>query len=325
MESKRIKRIGVLTSGGDSPGMNAAIRAIARTASANSIACLGIRRGYNGLINEDVIELDARRVDGIITHGGTMLYTARCEEFKTREGIVKAVHTCSYLGIDSLIAIGGDGTFRGAKDLSENGIRIIGIPGTIDNDISSTEYTIGFDTACTTALDAVDKLRDTMQSHERCSVVEVMGRHAGHLALYVGIASGATAVLTPESPVDFEEDIFEKIRTGRIRGRNHHIIIVAEGFGNAQEVADRIHEETGIETRVTILGHVQRGGSPTVRDRVAATLMGSYAVDILMEGKQNRIVCMQNGKICDMDIIEALNMSKPLDPNMLKVQKIVSI
>ncbi|MDP4110260.1 MAG: 6-phosphofructokinase [Bacillota bacterium] len=325
MEPKRIKRIGVLTSGGDSPGMNAAIRAIARSASAYSIECLGIRRGYNGLINGDVISLDARSVDGIITRGGTMLYTARCEEFKTEEGINKAVNTCQYLGMDSLITIGGDGTFRGAKDLSDKGIHTIGIPGTIDNDIVCTEYTIGFDTACNTALDAVDKLRDTMHSHERCSVVEVMGRHAGYLAMYVGLSAGATAILTPESPVDFEEDIFEKIRHARISGRSHHIIIVAEGYGKADEIAERIHQETGIEARVTILGHVQRGGSPTARDRVAATMMGSYAVELLKSGSTNRVVCMKDGKICDFDITEALQMSKELDPAMQKVQKLVSI
>ncbi|MCX7614623.1 MAG: 6-phosphofructokinase [Clostridiales bacterium] len=324
MGAAKVKRIGVLTSGGDSPGMNTAIRAIVRTCAAYSIECLGIRRGYNGLINGDVVELDSRSVDGIITLGGTMLYTARCEEFKTESGIQKAANTCAYLGIDSLITIGGDGTFRGARALSEKGIKTIGIPGTIDNDIDCTDYTIGFDTACNTALDAVDKLRDTMQSHERCSVVEVMGARAGHLALYVGIASGATAVLTPETPVDFETDVFEKIRRGRISGRNHHIIIVAEGFGKVNEIADCIHHETGLETRVTILGHVQRGGSPTARDRVAATTMGCLAVDLIYQGKTNRVVCMRNGIICDLDITEALNMKKELSSEMLRAQKIVS-
>ena len=305
--------------------MNATIRAIVRTSAAYSIECLGIRRGYNGLINGDVVALDPRSVDGIITLGGTMLYTARCLEFKTEEGIQKAANTCCYLGIDSLITIGGDGTFRGARALSEKGIKTVGIPGTIDNDIVCTDYTIGFDTACNTALGAIDKLRDTMQSHERCSVVEVMGAKAGHLALYVGIAAGATAVLTPESPVDFEADIFEKIRRGRITGKNHHIIIVAEGFGKVNEVAERIHQETGLETRVTILGHVQRGGSPTARDRVAATRMGNYAVELINQGKTNRVVCMQDGEICDLDITEALTMKKELSADMLRIQKTVSI
>ncbi|MEG2857855.1 MAG: 6-phosphofructokinase, partial [Clostridia bacterium] len=279
-----IKRIGVLTSGGDAPGMNAVIRAVARSAAYYNISCLGIRRGYNGLINGDMIELDARSVNGIISRGGTMLYTARCPEFMSEEGMNKAASTCKYLGIDGIIAIGGDGTFRGARDLAAHGISTIGVPATIDNDISSTHYSIGFDTACNTALDAVDKLRDTMQSHERCSVVEVMGRHAGHLALYVGIACGATAVLVPEKDLDFEKDVVEKIRLGRINKRSHFIIIVAEGVGNAIEVSRKIQEETGIDSRVTILGHIQRGGSPTARDRVMASRMGEYAVETIMAG-----------------------------------------
>ena len=285
MEKKPIRRIGILTSGGDAPGMNAVIRAVVRTASAHGISVLGIRRGYSGLINGDIIELSARSVDGIIRKGGTMLYTARCKEMTTEEGLQKAVDTCKYLGIDGLICCGGDGTFRGAQALSRQGVPCIGVPGTIDNDIVCTDYTIGFDTACNTAVECIDKLRDTMQSHERCSVVEVMGRHAGHLALNVGCAVGATATLLPEQEIDFDVDVIDKMRTGRIKGRNHHIIIVAEGYGSAQMVADRIHENTGIDTRVTILGHIQRGGTPTSQDRIMATRMGYWAVKCIEIGR----------------------------------------
>jgi len=316
---KAIKRIGVLTSGGDAPGMNAAIRSVVRTAMGYGISCLGIRRGYNGLINGDVVEMNARSVDGLVVKGGTMLYTARCDEFKTPEGQKKAAATCKYLGIDGLIAIGGDGTFRGALDLSRTGVNTIAIPGTIDNDIACTDYTIGFDTACNTALEAIDKLRDTMQSHERCSVVEVMGRHSGNLAMYVGIACGATATLIPEADIDFDSAIIETMRHGRISGRNHHIIIVAEGYGHAQAVAERIHEETGVEARVTVLGHVQRGGRPTCRDRVTATRFGTKAVDLLMEGKTNRVVCYQKHLITDIDIEEALAMQKSFHADLYDV------
>lgn len=302
-----IKRIAILTSGGDAPGMNSAIRAVVRTAVSEKISCLGIRRGYVGLINGDVHELDARSVDGINLKGGTMLYTARCPEFKTEEGLKRAANTCKYLGIDGLVVIGGDGTFRGARDLSQCGVATVGIPATIDNDIVCTNYTIGFDTACNTAIDAIDKLRDTMQSHERCSVVEVMGRNSGALAMYVGIACGATATLIPEEETNFEA-LYEKMRMARIHGRNHHIIIVAEGVGTADEIAKDIREHTGVETRVTVLGHVQRGGRPTARDRVAATRMGVKAVDTLIEGRTNRVICFQNNEIVDMDIMEGLNM-----------------
>ena len=281
---KQIRRIGVLTSGGDAPGMTALIRSVVRSASANDISVLGIRRGYSGLINGDIIEMGARSVDGIIRKGGTMLYTARCKEMLTEEGLQKAADTCRYLGIDGLICCGGDGTFRGAQALSRKGVPCIGVPGTIDNDIGCSDYTIGFDTACNTAIECIDKLRDTMQSHERCSVVEVMGRRAGHLALQVGCAVGATAICLPERQLDFDTEIVERMRIGRIKGRNHPIIIVAEGYGSAQEVADQIHEATGIDTRVTILGHIQRGGSPSAMDRVMATRMGYAAVRALMEG-----------------------------------------
>ena len=322
---KQIRRIGVLTSGGDAPGMNALIRSVVRSASANDISVLGIRRGYSGLINGDIIEMGARSVDGIIRKGGTMLYTARCKEMLTEEGLQKAADTCRYLGIDGLICCGGDGTFRGAQALSRKGVPCIGVPGTIDNDIGCSDYTIGFDTACNTAIECIDKLRDTMQSHERCSVVEVMGRRAGHLALQVGCAVGATAICLPERQLDFDTEIVEKMRIGRIKGRNHHIIIVAEGYGSAQAVAEQIHEATGIDTRVTILGHIQRGGSPSAMDRVMATRMGYAAVRALMEGKANRVVVSDNNIVTDIDIEEGLAQSKDLNQCLFEAQQTVAI
>ncbi len=322
---KQIRRIGVLTSGGDAPGMNALIRAVVRTASAHDISVLCIRRGYSGLINGDIIEMAARSVDGIIRKGGTMLYTARCKEMLTDEGLQKAADTCRYLGIDGLICCGGDGTFRGAQALSRKGVPCIGVPGTIDNDIVCTDYTIGFDTACNTAIECIDKLRDTMQSHERCSVVEVMGRRAGHLALHVGCAVGATAICLPERELNFDVDIIEKMRVGRIKGRNHHIIIVAEGYGAAQDVADRIHEATGIDTRVTILGHIQRGGSPSARDRVMATRMGYEAVMALEAGKTNRVIVFDDNRVTDLDIEEGLARQKDLEQDLFVAQQTVAI
>ena len=322
---KQIRRIGVLTSGGDAPGMNALIRSVVRSASANDISVLGIRRGYSGLINGDIIEMGARSVDGIIRKGSTMLYTARCKEMLTEEGLQKAADTCRYLGIDGLICCGGDGTFRGAQALSRKGVPCIGVPGTIDNDIGCSDYTIGFDTACNTAIECIDKLRDTMQSHERCSVVEVMGRRAGHLALQVGCAVGATAICLPERQLDFDTEIVEKMRIGRIKGRNHHIIIVAEGYGSAQAVAEQIHEATGIDTRVTILGHIQRGGSPSAMDRVMATRMGYAAVRALMEGKTNRVVVSDNNIVTDIDIEEGLAQSKDLNQCLFEAQQTVAI
>ena len=322
---KQIRRIGVLTSGGDAPGMNALIRSVVRSASANDISVLGIRRGYSGLINGDIIEMGARSVDGIIRKGGTMLYTARCKEMLTEEGLQKAADTCRYLGIDGLICCGGDGTFRGAQALSRKGVPCIGVPGTIDNDIGCSDYTIGFDTACNTAIECIDKLRDTMQSHERCSVVEVMGRRAGHLALQVGCAVGATAICLPERQLDFDTEIVERMRIGRIKGRNHHIIIVAEGYGSAQDVADQIHEATGIDTRVTILGHIQRGGAPSAMDRVMATRMGYAAVRALMEGKTNRVVVSDNNIVTDIDIEEGLAQSKDLNQCLFEAQQTVAI
>lgn len=326
MEGKKIRRIAVLTSGGDAPGMNAVVRAVVRTACANGIEVLGINHGYSGLLNNDFRKLTARSVDGLLQRGGTMLYTARCQEMMTEEGQQRAANNCRYLGIDGLICCGGDGTYRGALALARRGVPCIGIPGTIDNDIGCTEYTIGFDTASNTAIQCIDKLRDTMQSHERISVVEVMGRHAGHLALNVGCAVGAAAILVPEHEANFENDVIERVRQGRINQRNHHIIIVAEGYSmSTQEVADQVQEQTGMDTRVTILGHVQRGGAPTVRDRVIATQMGNYAVLALMEGKEKRIVAMQDGKIVDIDIEEALEMKKPLDEALYEAEQSISI
>lgn len=305
-----VKRIGVLTSGGDAPGMNPCVRSVVRTALYHGIEVYGIRRGWNGLISGDIIKLDEKSVSHTINRGGTILYTARSKEFMTEDGQRKAVSTCKFLGLDSVIAIGGDGTFRGARALSHYGINVIGIPATIDNDISCTNYCIGFDTAVNTAIECIDKLRDTMQSHERCSVVEVMGRNAGYLAMYVGLAVGATAVLVPEKPIDFEQDVIEKIRRARLNGFTHYMIVVAEGAGSAAEIAKQIKDSIDLDPRVTVLGHIQRGGVPTGRDRVNATKMGYLALELLLAGKNNRIVCTQNGRFTDIDIDEALNMHK---------------
>lgn len=307
-----IKRIGVLTSGGDAPGMNACVRSVVRAALYHGIECYGIRRGWNGLISGDVVRLDERSVAHIINRGGTILYTARSKEFMTDEGQHKAVSTCKFLGLEGIIAIGGDGTFRGARALSKHGINVIGIPATIDNDISCTNYCIGFDTAANTAIECIDKLRDTMQSHERCSVVEVMGRNAGYLAMYVGLAVGATAVLVPEEPIDFEQDVIEKIRQARFNGFTHYMIVVAEGAGSAADIAKRIKEAIDLDPRVTVLGHIQRGGVPSGRDRVNATKMGYLAVDLLRAGKSNRIVCTHDGGYTDVDITEGLDMKKSI-------------
>ena len=310
--SNAVKRIGVLTSGGDAPGMNAAVRAVVRTAIGRGIECVGIRRGWNGLINSDFVRLDSSSVSHIINKGGTILYTARSEEFMTEEGRQKAVATCKLLGLDGIVAIGGDGTFRGALELSRLGIPVVGIPATIDNDISCSKYTIGFDTACNTAIECIDKLRDTMQSHERCSVVEVMGRHAGYLALYVSIAVGATAVLLPERPLDFEHDVIEKIRQARLAGNTHYMIIVAEGAGSGFKIGKRIHEAVGVDPRVTVLGHIQRGGSPTGRDRETASRMGYAAVNALADGRGNCIVGTDEGHLVEIPIEEALAMTKTI-------------
>ena len=324
MENK-IKRIGVLTSGGDSPGMNAAVRAVVRTAVAHGVQCIGIRRGWQGLINSDFVQLDAASVGHIISRGGTMLYTARSKEFMTDEGRQKAVSTCKMLGLEGIVAIGGDGTFRGALQLSRLGIPVVGIPATIDNDIGCTNYTIGFDTACNTAIDCIDKLRDTMQSHERCSVVEVMGRNAGFLALYVGIAVGATAVLVPERELNFQKDVVERIRNARLAGSTHFMIVVAEGAGSAVEISKKIHEEVGIEPRVTVLGHIQRGGSPNARDRETATRMGYFGVKALAEGRTNLVITTRDGGIVETPIEEALQMKKHLQMDRYEVLEAVGV
>jgi len=307
-----IRRIGVLTSGGDAPGMNPCVRAVVRTALFHGIECYGIRRGYHGLINGDVIKLNETNISHIINRGGTILYTARSKDFMTEEGQKKAASTCKFLGLDGIVAIGGDGTFRGAAALSKQGINVVCIPATIDNDICCTNYSIGFDTAANTAIECIDKLRDTMQSHERCSVVEVMGRNAGYLAMYVGLAVGATAVLVPEEPIDFEQNVIEKIRSARFNGFTHYMIVVAEGAGSAAEIAAKIKDTIDLDPRVTVLGHIQRGGCPTGRDRVNATKMGYLAVELLMSGKTNRIICTRNGKFQDIDIQEGLSLKRDI-------------
>ena len=313
VSSSAVSRIGILTSGGDAPGMNAAVRSAVRTAQSLGVDCIGIRRGYAGLIRSEFLPLDEKVVKGITGRGGTMLYTARSKEFMTDEGRKRAYDTCRYAGIDGLVAIGGDGTFRGARDLAQLGLKVVGIPCTIDNDIGCTSYTIGFDTACNTAIEAVDRLNDTMQSHERCSVVEVMGRSAGHLALSVGIATGATIILVPEVEYNFDRDVIERIRKARLAGRNNFTVIVAEGVEKAHIIAERIHETTGIDTRFTALGHIQRGGSPLMRDRVTATCMGYRAVMLLAEGKGSRVVCTHGDDFVDHDIDEALEIHKEFD------------
>ena len=316
--NNNIKKIGVLTSGGDAPGMNAAIRAITRTALAKGIKVVGIKRGYQGLIEGDFVELGYTSVSRIINRGGTFLYSARCDEFRYEAGIKKAVDMCRKNGIDGVVAIGGDGTFRGAADLSAMGIPCIGVPGTIDNDISISEYTIGFDTAVNCVIDMVDRLRDTMESHQRCSVVEVMGRHAGYIALYSAISTGATAVAIPE--VEFKyEDILAKIKDSQSAGKTHFIVIVAEGIGNSEEIAARIEEDTGIITRATVLGHVQRGGAPTADDRVNATKIGHYAVELIANGYSNKVCGIQKGELVNFDVQEALKIKKPFPIELYKI------
>jgi len=320
-----MKTIGVLTSGGDAPGMNAAVRSVVRSAIEKGLKVKGIVHGYHGLINGEIIDLDIRSVSGIIDRGGTFLYSARCPEFKTEEGVMKAVESCKKFGIDGMVVIGGDGSFRGARDLSLRGIPCIGIPGTIDNDITSTEYTIGFDTAMNTAMEMVDKLRDTSQSHDRCSVIEVMGRRAGDIALQVGIATGATAILVPEIEVDVERDVIARIEEGKKLGKNHFIILVAEGIGKVDELAKTIEERTGVESRATVLGHIQRGGNPTVRDRVMASQMGYAAVELLSQGIGNRVICYRKSEILNEDIYEALAMDKKFDDDMFEIAHKISI
>ena len=319
-----MKTIGVLTSGGDAPGMNAAVRAVVRTAIAKGMKVKGIYRGWNGLIEGDIVDFEVRSVSDIIHRGGTVLYTARSPKFKTEERMQAAIENCKKHGIEGIVVIGGDGSFRGARDLSFRGIPCIGVPGTIDNDIASTEYTIGFDTAMNTAMEMVDKLRDTTQSHDRCFVVEVMGRHAGFLALQCGISVGATAIIVPEVEYNLD-DVIAKIKDSQSTGKQHFIIVVAEGVGGVEDIAKKIEEATGIESRATVLGHVQRGGRPTVRDRVYATRFGYAAVELLEKGIGNRVVGMNHGEIVDYDIFEALNMKKPFDSKMFEVASTTAI
>jgi len=321
----KVKKIGVLTSGGDSPGMNAVVRAVVRSANEFGLKVVGICRGYNGLMNGDCIELDNRSVGDIIQRGGTMLYTARCLEFMELAGQQQGHEMAKKLGLDGLVVVGGDGSFRGAAALSKLGLPTVGIPGTIDNDIACTDYSIGFDTACNIAMEAVDRLRDTTQSHEKCSLVEVMGRHAGHLALNVGVATGATAVLIPEKEYNLKEDISEKILAAQKSGKTHHIIIVAEGCKDTvAEIAKQIEADTGISSRLTVLGHIQRGGAPTVVDRVNATKMGYHAVELLEAGIGNRLVSIKDDHVVDFDIAEGLAMKKSIDEKLYNVCRIVS-
>ncbi|MCR4762635.1 MAG: 6-phosphofructokinase [Lachnospiraceae bacterium] len=321
--SGQVKTIGVLTSGGDAPGMNAAIRAVTRKAINNGLAVKGIKKGYQGLLNEEIIDLERHSVADLSQRGGTMLGTARCMEFKTEEGQQKGAEICRKHGIDGIIVIGGDGSYRGAQALARHGINTIGIPGTIDLDIACTDYTIGFDTAINTAMEAIDKVRDTSSSHERCSIVEVMGRHAGYIALWCGLATGADDILIPEKYDYDEQRIIDNIVRNRKRGHTHHIIVNAEGIGHSTSMAKRIEAATGVETRATILGYMQRGGSPTCKDRFYAAIMGCYAADIIAEGKTNRVVALRNGQITDLDIEEALGMTKSIDEYQFDMSKIL--
>lgn len=320
-----IKTIGVLTSGGDSPGMNAAIRAVVRAGCELGMKVYGIRRGYNGLMENDMYEMNLRSVSDIINRGGTILYSARSERFKTDEGMQAAIRTCRERGIDGIVVIGGDGSFRGARDLSLRGIPCVAIPGTIDNDIGCCDYTIGYDTAMNTIMTMVDRIRDTTESHDRCAVVEVMGRGAGYLALSAGIACGATSILIPEVEFDFDRDVIERMKRTQRSDKVHFIIMVSEAIGGVEDMAKRIQKETGVESRATILGHVQRGGSPTSRDRLVASQMGYYAVQLLKDGIGNRVVAMQKEKILDFDIFEALNMKSSIDLDMYKMAMEISI
>lgn len=319
------KSIAVLTSGGDAPGMNAAVRAVVRSAISFGMKVYGVKRGYNGLLHGDVQEMSLRSVSDIMQHGGTALFTARSPEFNTPEGVQKAADMCKSLGIDGVVVIGGDGSFRGARDLTNAGVLCIGVPGTIDNDIACTDYTIGYDTALNTAMDMIDRIRDTTESHDRCSVVEVMGRRCGDIALHTGIAVGAIATLVPEVPYDFETDVIARIRMAQSTGKRHFIVVVAEGVGHTQELAEKIQAATGIESRATILGHVQRGGSPTLRDRVVASRMGYHAVELLEKGLGNRVVAMKGEQIVDYDITEALEMPRVFDENLYRISAKLSI
>lgn len=322
-----MKTIAVLTSGGDAPGMNAAIRSVVRTACVNGLKVYGVIRGFSGLINGDLIDMNLRSVSDIIHRGGTILYSARSAEFRTEEGMRKAVDTCKQFGVEGVVVIGGDGSFRGARDLSERGIPCVALPGTIDNDIACCDYTIGYDTAMNTIMEMVDRVRDTTESHDRCSVVEVMGRTAGYLALNAGIAVGATTILIPEINFDIDKDVIERIKRTQGTGKSHFLIVAAEGIQgtNVTELSNFIEEKTGIESRALVLGHVQRGGSPTVRDRVVASEMGNYAVKLLMQGTGNRVVAMQKEDVIDFDIFEALQMEKSINLGLYDMAHEISI
>ena len=321
--AKEVKTIGVLTSGGDAPGMNAAIRAVVRTAINKGMKVKGIMRGYAGLLQEEIVDMDGTSVADTIGRGGTILYTARCPEFMTEEGQKRGAEICRKHNIDGLVVIGGDGSYRGAGKLSALGINTVGLPGTIDLDIACTDYTIGFDTAINTAMEAIDKVRDTSTSHERCSIIEVMGRHAGYIALWCGIANGAEDILLPERYDGNEQMLINRIIDNRKRGKRHHIIINAEGIGHSASMAKRIEAATGIETRATILGYMQRGGAPTCKDRVYASIMGAKAVELLEEGKTNRVVAYKHGEFLDFDIQEALNMKKDIPEDQYEIIKLL--
>jgi len=322
---QKVNTIGVLTSGGDAPGMNAAIRSVVRTATYYDIKVMGIRKGYEGLLHGDIDELTARDVSDTMHRGGTILQTARSKEFREIDGVRRAVSTARYFGLEGIVVIGGDGSFRGARDLCMEGMPAVGVPGTIDNDISCTEYTIGFDTAINTAKEAVDRIRDTASSHQRCNIIKVMGRASGNIALNVGIATGAEAIVIPEKELDFEKDILYPINQGKKRNKNHFIIILAEGVPHGDDLEQRIQEAVGIETRTTTLGYLQRGGSPTVVDRVNASKMGSYAVTLLKDGIGNRIVGMKENKVYDIDIYEALEIPYKINEDLIELSKILSI
>jgi 6-phosphofructokinase 1 len=335
VEKNKMKTIGVLTSGGDAPGMNAVIRSVTRTALYRGMNVKGILRGYDGLMNSRMKDMKVNDVSNILEKGGTILYTARCLEFKEPAGVAKAYQNALAAGIDGLVVCGGDGSFRGARDLSLKGLPCIGIPGTIDNDISCSEYTIGFDTAVGTVVENIDRLRDTSQSHNRCSVVEVMGHGCGDIALHAGISCGAVAILVPEIPFDVDRDIIDKMKRTKKTGKYHFIVIISEGLTgtigkdgipfNAHNLANYIEKETEIESRTTVLGHIQRGGSPSPRDRVVASQMGHYAVELLGRGIGNRVIAMKDGKIVDYDILEGLEMKKTIDMDLLRVCNEISI
>lgn len=320
-----VNTIGILTSGGDAPGMNAAIRAIVRTARASGMKVKGILRGYAGLLNSEIIDMNSKMVSEIARLGGTILFTARCKEFETRAGQEKGAEILKEHGIDGLVVMGGDGSFRGAQKLSELGINTIAIPGTIDLDIDCTDYTIGFDTAVNTAVSAIDKIKDTSTSHERCSIIEVMGRNAGYIALWCQLANGADGILIPERDAFDQQDLIDTIMHNRQRGKTHHVVINAEGIGHSNLLAKRIEAATGIETRATILGHIQRGGTPSARDRVVAATMGAYAVDLLFRGATNRVICYKDGKYVDFDINEGLAMKKTIDEYQFLVSRLMSM